>query len=60
MSRTRRRSAASIFAVPMLLGAITLAGLFIALTGDGLRNAASWAALSIPIAVFLSAFARRT
>lgn len=39
----------TIFAVPMLLALASIAGLVVALTGDGLRDAASWAALAIPV-----------
>ncbi|MDK2762018.1 MAG: hypothetical protein KYX64_11760 [Sphingopyxis sp.] len=38
-----------IFAVPLLLAALSLAGLVIALTGDGWRDAASWVALGLPV-----------
>ncbi len=40
----------STFAPPALIAAITLIGLVVALTGDGLRDAASWLALAVPIA----------
>jgi len=50
-----------IFAAPLLLAAFSVAGLIVALTGDGLRDAASWAALAIPIfAVGWAVRARRT
>ncbi|WP_432770169.1 MAG: hypothetical protein HEQ22_05330 [Sphingopyxis sp.] len=47
MSRARRLRA--IFAVPLLLALVSIAGLVVALTGDGLRDAAAWAALAIPV-----------
>lgn len=49
MSRARQHSLRAIFAIPLLLAAASIAGLVIALTGDGLRDAASWAALGIPV-----------
>lgn len=46
---SKRRGLRAIFAVPLLLALASIAGLVIALTGDGLRDAASWAALAIPV-----------
>jgi len=46
---SRRRGLRSIFAVPLLLALVSVAGLVVALTGDGWRDAASWAALAIPV-----------
>lgn len=40
-----------IFAVPLLLALLSLAGLVVALTGDGWRDAAAWIALGIPVLV---------
>lgn len=55
------RSLRSIFAWPLAIFVIGLAGLVIALTGDGWRDAASWAALSAPVAATAWAMrARRT
>ncbi|MBU0824280.1 MAG: hypothetical protein KKA44_14220 [Alphaproteobacteria bacterium] len=45
----QRRGLRAIFAIPLLLALASVAGLVIALTGDGLRDAASWAALAIPV-----------
>ncbi len=57
---SRRRSLRAIFAIPLLLGLVSVAGLVVALTGDGLRDAASWAALAIPVfAVGWAMHARR-
>lgn len=39
----------STFAIPILFALLSLAGLVIALTGDGWRDLVSWAALSVPI-----------
>ena len=48
----------AIFAVPLLFATVSIAGLVVALTGDGWRDAASWAALAIP--VFAVGWAMRT
>ncbi|WP_447757486.1 hypothetical protein [Sphingopyxis fribergensis] len=45
----KRHGLRAIFAVPLLLAIISIVGLVVALTGDGLRDAASWAALAIPV-----------
>ncbi len=51
----------AIFAIPLLLAIASIAGLVVALTGDGLRDAAAWAALAIPVlAVGWAMRARRT
>lgn len=39
----------AIFAVPLLLALASLVGLVVALTGDGWRDAISWALLAIPV-----------
>jgi hypothetical protein len=39
----------STFAIPTLIALATTAGLIVALTGDGWRDAVSWVALAIPI-----------
>ena len=49
----------AIFAVPAAVAALSLVGLVVALTGDGLRDAVSWAALAAPVAVTLWAVSRR-
>lgn len=57
----KRNGLRAIFAVPLLLALASLAGLLVALTGDGLRDAAAWAALSTPVlAVGWAMRARRT
>lgn len=38
-----------IFAVPLLLALLSIAGLVVALTGDGWRDGAAWLALGIPV-----------
>lgn len=45
----KRQSLRAIFAIPLLLALASVAGLVVALTGDGLRDAASWLALGIPV-----------
>lgn len=57
----KRQSLRAIFAIPLLLALASVAGLVVALTGDGLRDAASWLALGIPVvAVGWAMRARRT
>lgn len=49
--RTNRRlPLRAIFGWPLALFLLGLAGLVVALTGDGWRDAASWAALALPVA----------
>jgi hypothetical protein len=38
-----------IFLVPALIALATCVGLLSALTGDGMRDAVSWAALAVPV-----------
>ncbi len=47
-----------IFAAPLALGLLGLVGLLSALTGDGWRDALSWAALGAPVAVLAWALLR--
>jgi hypothetical protein len=47
----RRQTNGRIFAMPLLIGVLSLIGLVAALVGDGLWNALSWIALAIPIAL---------
>ena len=44
------QSLGAVFAVPALLALASLIGLLSALTGDGWRDALSWAALGAPVA----------
>ncbi|WP_136161238.1 hypothetical protein [Sphingomonas flavalba] len=46
----RRQSKRAIFAVPTVIAAVSLFGLVAALTGDGLRDMASWVGLAVPAA----------
>lgn len=60
MSRARTPLFA-IFALPLTLFVLVIAGLVIALTGDGWRDAAAWAALLAPVcAVIWAMCARRS
>lgn len=45
----KKQSLRAIFAIPLLLALASIAGLVVALTGGGVRDAASWAALAIPV-----------
>lgn len=47
----RRRSLWAVFAAPIAIAIASLVGLLAALTGDGVRDAVSWAALSVPVAI---------
>lgn len=49
----------TIFAMPLLLGLLSVMGLVAALTGDGWRDALSWAALGSPVAAIIWATVRR-
>lgn len=50
-----------IFAAPLVIALLSLAGLVSALTGDGLRDLLSWLCLALPVAAVAWAMrARRT
>lgn len=49
----------STFALPGLLALLSVAGLLLALTGEGWRDALSWAALAAPLLAVAWAAARR-
>ena len=58
---SRKQGLRTIFAIPLLLALVSIAGLVVALTGDGWRDGAAWAALAIPVlAVGWAMRARRT
>lgn len=59
MSKTRRLRLRSILTAPVMLALITVLGLVIALTGDGMRDAASWAALGVPVLTIVWAMKMR-
>lgn len=46
---SRKHGLRTIFRVPLLLALVSIAGLVVALTGDGWRDGAAWAALAIPV-----------
>lgn len=48
----KRLSLRAIFALPAALALLSLAGLIIALTGDGLPDAVAWLCLALPVAAF--------
>ncbi|MGD9838107.1 MAG: hypothetical protein AB7F72_05240 [Afipia sp.] len=47
--RARRQTNGQIFAIPMLLGVLSVVGLVSALVGDGVWDGVSWATLAVPI-----------
>lgn len=55
----RPRPTSAIFAWPLVIFTAGLAGLTVALTGDGWRDAAAWAALAAPLVAVIWAMARR-
>ncbi|HTU12220.1 MAG TPA: hypothetical protein VMG08_15120 [Allosphingosinicella sp.] len=59
MSARRKRRTGGTFLIPFILAVVSVIGLVSALTGDGLRDAISWLALSILVAAILWAYARR-
>lgn len=50
----------STFAIPVAIALLSLAGLVLALTGDGWRDALSWVAVSVPVLAVGWAAARRS
>lgn len=57
----KRGTLTAIFALPLLIGLVSVVGLVSALTGDGLRDAISWLGLAIPmVAVAWAMRVRRT
>ncbi len=49
-----------VWGAPIALGVLSLAGLIAALLGDGVLDAGSYLALSVPLAVIVWYWARRT
>jgi hypothetical protein len=49
--RVERRSLWRVFRWPLVLGFLSVVGLVSALVGDGIWDALSWIALSVPVAV---------
>lgn len=54
-----RRSLWAVFAAPFAIAVLSLVGLVAALTGDGVRNWISWAALGVPVFITIRAWVRR-
>lgn len=48
------------FALPLLIGVISIVGLLAALLGDGVYDGVSWLGLGIPVAAVIYAYARRS
>lgn len=59
MKRRRPQSLRAIFAIPLLLAALSVVGLVSALTGDGWRDALSWLGLAAPVAALAWAMRAR-
>jgi hypothetical protein len=53
------RTLGQIFAVPIVVGALSIVGLLAALIGDGWWDAVSWLSLTLPILLYLFFVARR-
>ena len=53
------RTTSAIFAWPLAIFIVGIAGLVIALTGDGWRDAVAWVALTAPIAAVFRAMRKR-
>lgn len=53
-----RQSLSQIFVVPAILSVLTIGGLIFALIEDGLWDALSWIALSVPVALYVGCIAR--
>ena len=47
--QSRRQTNGQIFAIPIVLGALSVIGLVSALVGDGVWDGVSWVTLAIPI-----------
>jgi uncharacterized membrane protein YjjP (DUF1212 family) len=58
-SRIKRQSIRRTLAIPLLLAVVSFAGLVVALTGDGWRDALSTFFLTLPLVVLADAWARR-
>jgi hypothetical protein len=52
-SKRARRTFWQVFGIPIVLGLVSTVGLIAALVGNGLYDAVSWIALTIPVIVIL-------
>ncbi|MCH7630104.1 MULTISPECIES: hypothetical protein [Novosphingobium] len=59
MTARPTRSPARVLGLPLLLAALTLAGLVLGLTGDGVRDLVCVALLALPLVLFLVHWRRR-
>ncbi len=57
--RPRRQTNGQIFAIPAVLGVLSIIGLVSALVGDGVWDGVSWVTLAIPILLCGYFFLRR-
>lgn len=58
LGRKVRQTLGQIFLIPALLGGLSAGGLILALVEDGMGDALSWAALSVPIVLFAAGIVR--
>jgi len=58
--RPRRQTNGQIFAIPAVLGVLSIIGLVSALVGDGVWDGVSWVTLAIPILLCGYFFLRRS
>lgn len=49
----------AIFAVPLVIAVLSSVALLLALTGDGWRDALSWAGLAVPVVAVIRAMVAR-
>ncbi len=56
----RRQTNGQIFAIPIVLGVLSIVGLVSALVGDGVWDGVSWVTLAIPILLCGYFFVRRS
>lgn len=53
MKKTAHRNIRQIFAAPLAVAIVSTFGLVAALVGDGFWDASSWAALAVPVLLYL-------
>jgi hypothetical protein len=59
MTRNARHSLSQVFAMPFVLGVLSLIGLLSALIGDGIWDGLSWATLAFPVWILVRHLRRR-